>query len=139
MTYIVWVENMSVGISTFDEEHKIMFDMINDFYNNIKKRPNSENIDKLFNDIKTFATNHFESEEKLMIKYDYPEYESHKEEHEQFMLKIEEIGEKLRNKRLILSFDITNYIKQWITTHVDTIDKRYCEFLIKKGITSYLN
>lgn len=134
MSYLRWTEELAVGINAFDEEHKILFEMINDFYNNLKNQSNKENISALISEIKDYTENHFKHEETIMLRYHYPDYELHKKEHETLSLKVEELENKLNRGKLILTFEITNSLKDWITNHVDKVDKQYTEFLVEKGI-----
>ncbi len=49
---------------------------------------NPKELKEVIHDITKYALNHFSTEETLMIEFNYPEYESHKEEHSVFARKM---------------------------------------------------
>jgi len=134
MAAITWNESMSVKINSIDEQHKKLFEMINDFYNNISKRSNDELILKLVSGMKNYTVMHFSTEERYMKQYKYPSYELHKKEHEDFIAKVNALEEKLKKGTIIVSFEITNFLKDWIKHHIQNTDKQYSDFFLKHGV-----
>jgi hemerythrin len=66
-----------------------------------------------------------------MQSVNFPELDDHKKEHEAFMQKANEFYEKYTSGRLILSLEVTNFIKEWITHHIKNEDKKYAVFARK--------
>jgi hemerythrin len=123
MAAITWNESMSVKINSIDNQHQKLFEIINDFYDNISKHSTNELILKLVDGMKTYAIMHFSTEENYMRQYNYPKYEQHKKEHTDFIEKINVLEEKLRSRKLIVSIEITNFLKDWIKKHIQNTDK----------------
>ncbi len=134
MAAINWNDSMSVKIGSIDDQHKKLIEMINDFYDNISKRSNDELILKLVGGMKTYTAMHFTTEEKYMKLYKYPNYEQHKKEHEDFIAKVNALEEKIKKGKTIVSFEITNFIKDWIKKHIQDTDKQYSDFFLKHGV-----
>ncbi|NVO11292.1 MAG: hemerythrin family protein [Bacteroidales bacterium] len=134
MAAILWTEALSVKIRSIDDQHKKLIDMINDFYDNISKHSNNELIIKLVNGMKSYTIMHFNQEERYMVQYKYPYYEQHKKEHEQFIAKVNALEEKLKQGKIIVSFEITSFLKDWLKQHIMKTDKQYGDFFIKHGI-----
>jgi len=134
MAAITWTDSLSVKINSIDEQHKKLIEMINDFYDNISKRSNQELISKLIKGMKDYTIMHFNTEEKYMRQFKYPNYEQHKKEHEDFISKVNALEEKLKKGTTIVSFEITNFLKDWIKKHIQESDKQYTEFFIKNGV-----
>jgi hemerythrin-like metal-binding protein len=134
MAYIDWNENLSVKVSSIDAQHKKLFELINDFYDNIQNRSNDESILCLINGMKQYTQTHFTTEEKYMEKYNYPDYDTHKSEHNKFIEKVSAIEEKYKNGKLILSFEITGLLKDWLKNHIQIEDKKYSDFFVKNGV-----
>lgn len=134
MAAIAWNDSLSVKIKSIDDQHKKLIDMINDFYDNISKHSNNELIINLVNGMKNYTVMHFSMEERYMVQYKYPYYEQHKKEHEHFIAKVNELEEKLKKGRIIVSFEITSFLKDWLKHHIQTVDKQYSDFFIKHGI-----
>lgn len=135
MSFLSWTKDLSVNIDSIDNQHKKLIELISDFYDNIQKRSNDENIAKLIKGMKDYTIMHFSSEEKYMKQYNYPDYETHKKEHDAFIAKVMEIEEKFNSGKLMVSFEITTFLKGWIKKHILEIDKKYSEYFIQHGIS----
>jgi len=134
MAAITWNESLSVKIDSIDDQHKKLIEMINEFYENISKRSNDENILKLISGMKDYTVMHFNSEEKYMVQYKYPKYEQHKKEHEGFIARVNALEAKMKKGTIILSYEITSFLKDWIKHHIQNSDKQYSEFFIRNGV-----
>ena len=134
MAFFKWNNTFSVGVASIDEQHKILINMINDFYDNLKNRSNNENISILINEMKNYAQFHFALEEKYMTQFNYPEVVLHKEQHDYFDNKVEELEEKFNKDTLIISFEITSFLKEWLKNHILVEDKKYTVFFNQKGV-----
>ncbi len=134
MAAITWNKSMSVKINSIDEQHIVLIEMINDFYENINNRSNNENISKLISGMKKYTIMHFNIEEKYMQQFKYPSYETHKKEHDEFIAKVNALEEKFNNGTLIISFEITSFIKDWIKDHIQFTDMKYSDFFIRNGV-----
>jgi len=134
MAFMNWNESLSVRIDSIDDQHKKLIDLINDFYDNIQRRSNSENISELIRGMKSYTQLHFATEERYMQRLDYPNYAIHKSEHDNFMDKVTALEEKFNSGKIIISFEITGFLKDWVRNHIQVVDKQYSDFLIKNGI-----
>ena len=134
MALFKWDESLSVKIQSIDKQHMKLIDMINDFYENINSRSNGENISKLIKGMREYTQIHFSSEEREMVKYSYPNYEEHKLEHIIFIEKVMAVEEKIKIGKLIVSFEITGFLKDWLKNHILHTDKQYSNFFIEKGL-----
>ncbi len=127
-------ENLSVKIKSIDDQHSKLFDLINDFYDNIKNRSNVENILGLINGMKEYTQSHFKTEENFMLQLNYPYYDAHKNEHDIFISKITTVEDKIRSGKLVVSFEITGFLRDWLKNHIQVTDKKYSSFFIQNGI-----
>ncbi len=134
MAFFNWNDDLSVKIRSIDNQHMKLIEMINDFYDNIKNRSNDDSIKKLITEMRKYAQSHFNLEEKYMKQYSYPGYDAHKKEHELFISKVVELEEKYQNGKLLLTFEITGFLKDWVKHHIQVVDKKYSQFFIDKGI-----
>jgi len=134
MAAIYWTDSLSVKIDSIDSEHKTLIDMINDFYENINKKSNNENVLNLIKGLKNYSIQHFGREEMLMRQYSYPYFEDHKKQHNDFILKVISIEEKIKKGTIIISFEITNFLRDWLKHHIQETDKKYTEFFLMHGL-----
>ena len=134
MKFIEWDDTLSVKIESIDEEHKELIGMINEFYENVREQSQAELMAALIRRMKKYSVFHFSTEESYMRLYDFPGYEKHKKEHDAFIAKVADLEERFNNGRLIISFEVSNFLKKWVKNHIQKTDKMYSEFFIKKGI-----
>jgi len=134
MTVIDWSENLSLKIKLIDEQHKKLIDLINDFYDGINKSSSKEKIFEMINAMKNYAGFHFSTEENLLQRYNFPDYQNHRNTHDKFIVSVNNFEERFKSGKLLLSLEITNFIKEWITNHIMKTDKQYADFLIKNGV-----
>jgi hemerythrin len=85
--------------------------------------------------MKTYTIHHFSTEELYMKRFSYPEYEEHRKEHQNFINKVNAVEEKLQKGTMVISFEITSFLKDWIKNHIQNTDKKYTEFFLKHGIS----
>jgi len=134
MAAITWSESLSVKIESIDDQHKKLIEMINDFYENISKRTNNENIIVLIDGMKKYTIEHFSYEERYMKQFGYPEYEQHKQEHDNFIARVTVLEEKFKKGTIILSYEITSFLKDWIKYHIQNSDMKYTSFFKNNGM-----
>lgn len=134
MAAINWTDDLSVRISSIDEQHKRLINLINDFYENIRLKTPKEKISDLIKEMKEYTVFHFSAEEKYFRQYNYPGYLKHKEEHDDFVRKVLDFEERYKSGKMLLSVEITNFIKEWVSHHICHTDKMYSDFLIQRGI-----
>ncbi|WP_016778656.1 bacteriohemerythrin [Anaerophaga thermohalophila] len=126
-----WTEDLSVDHEQLDKEHQSLFEMLSDFYEGIQNGSSKEKLASLIKGLLDYAQIHFTNEEEYMQSVNFPELDDHKKEHEAFMQKANEFYEKYTSGRLILSLEVTNFIKEWITHHIKNEDKKYAVFARK--------
>jgi hemerythrin len=134
MAYLNWNNTLSVNIESIDKQHQKLIDLINDFYDNLQKRQNKENIVTLIAGMKDYTCKHFMAEERLMKQHAYPDYEAHKCEHDAFIAKVTDLETRHNKGTLIVSFEITSFLKDWLKNHIQGVDKKYSDFFIQNGV-----
>jgi hemerythrin-like metal-binding protein len=134
MAFINWSDELSVQIKSIDDQHKILIEQINMFCANFNIGSKTEKMENLIKAMKDYTIFHFSTEEKYMKQLNYPEYNSHKAEHDKFVETVTDYEERYKNGRLLLSVEITFFIKEWVSTHILVTDKKYSEFFTRNGI-----
>ncbi len=120
-----WNDKYSVGISMIDEEHKKLFGILNKA---ILAKGNNDNPDELrevLREITKFALTHFKTEETCMKKFNYPEYQDHKEEHRGFSTEIIAYLHKVIKGDYQIVNEIIEYLKWWLANHIQGTYKKY--------------
>ena len=135
MEIIRWDKTFSVNVLRFDEDHKNIILIINRLNAAMQKNDEREKISDTLNEMTLYATSHFKTEEDYMIRFGYPEYELHKEEHRAFTRTTVDFCKSVMNGNYSIAYDLLEYLKQWLGNHIQGTDKKYTECFNKNGIT----
>ncbi len=137
MPLIPWENKFELGISEIDEQHKKMLQIINklyDMFDGIKNESQIE-IDKIIKEMAEYALYHFATEEKYFELFNYEDKEAHIEIHNQYRNKIEEwqkeYNESKDNK---IFFEISNFLHDWWSWHINNADREYVPFMRANNI-----
>jgi hemerythrin-like metal-binding protein len=129
-----WNDNLSVGVETFDKQHKKLIDLFNAFFASIQNKEGKERMEKVINGLKQYTVEHFKSEEDKMVLYKFPGYISHKKDHDDFVKAVIDFENRFKQGKMVLTIELTNFIKDWISDHIMKIDKQYTDFFVQKGV-----
>ncbi|TWX46552.1 hemerythrin domain-containing protein [Colwellia hornerae] len=88
---IAWVAEYSVGNKEIDEQHKVLFTIINDFFQQESKQA----AIMTFKNLSSYIDLHFETEENLLRQINYPDTEDHIKKHAELRNKFHLLEEKL--------------------------------------------
>ena len=135
MELIKWKSEFSVNVLRFDEEHKNIILIINKLNAALQKNDESEKVSDTLNEMTSYASNHFKAEEDYMRRFEYPEYELHKEEHRKFIKTTVDFCNRVMNGDYNIAFDLLEYLNQWLANHIQGTDKRYTECFNRNGIS----
>lgn len=127
MEYIKWKEEFSVENELIDGQHKELFRLINAFYNNIKSKSAREATLKAITDMESYIHTHFADEETMMSKVGYAHLIDHMKEHQIFIESVADFKKRYMEGRLLLSLEVSGFIKNWITEHILIKDQMYKE------------
>lgn len=129
MSEINWNMSMETGIENIDEQHKMLISVINDFYNEIQKGSSKDRMLHLLKELKKYTDYHFTDEEKYMESVDYPELEKHRKIHESFVKRVSGFEQRFISGKMLLTLEVTNFIKEWIVKHIMDEDKKIADYV----------
>lgn len=124
----MWTNELSVNNIQIDNEHKQLFSLIDKFYKGIRDNSPKERLEELILGLVNYTKTHFANEEVHMAKMNYPDLESHKQLHAQFVDKVYSYHERLTNRKMLLSIEVTNFLKDWLINHIKGSDQQYAAF-----------
>ena len=134
MPAISWENKYSVKIKKIDKQHKKIISILNDIYDLNQQEKPQEFVGKILQDLIEYIKYHFSTEEGYMIKYEYPDIEEQKREHEKFIDKICEFQKEYLKHRSITIVNLFNFIWDWFAHHILTVDKKLLPFFQQKGV-----
>jgi|MDTC01.2.fsa_nt_gb hemerythrin len=131
---INWADYYSVKVKEMDEQHKKLIQLINDFYNAYQSGT-TEEVPALMEGVIKYTKVHFSREEKLIKQHGFPEYDSHKAEHDDFAKKAIAMNQKYISGDKSIAGEMAVVLSNWLTNHIVINDKKYGVYLNSKGVT----
>jgi hemerythrin len=131
---VTWSATYSVGIKLIDDQHKELFNLVNDMYNHVNN--DDEEAERAYfqgviKQVADYVKKHFATEETIMKRTKFQGYAGHKKAHDSFILNVVDIIEKFNEGKRVPLISLTHFIKDWILTHIAIMDKQHFERLIK--------
>lgn len=134
MPLIEWTDELSIGIKEIDAEHKKLIELVNSLCEEIGLADTHELGLKRFDNLYTHTKNHFETEEELMVKHQYPRSALHIGEHNNLLQKVKSIRYLYSvNDQTVIS-SLASIFKDWFLRHFDGEDKSLAMYLNNKGV-----
>jgi hemerythrin-like metal-binding protein len=134
-----WTEDLATGVEKIDEQHKELFEKINDLVAAVKQSACKYKIGDVIKFLEDYVAFHFGEEEAYMLRFDYPDYRGHKAQHEKFIANFNELKKELpkleggsKPGSYDLSVETNRVVVDWILDHIAKVDKRLGVFLKDK-------
>lgn len=132
-----WDEGFSVGIPSFDDQHKKLFEIVNRVFMALvsKNDPASrELLNGALNEMVEYMKLHFEAEEEAMRAHGYPDYATHKNEHDVFADSVMDFKRRHDKGDAVMTVELLASLVKWLDTHLNGTDKRYTAHLSARGV-----
>jgi hemerythrin len=134
MNLINWTNDLSVNIRPIDEEHKKLISMVNELHSAMGSGKGKEAMGKVLAGLVDYTKTHFATEERLMEKYAYIGFLNHKAQHDALTKQVMDLYAKFQEGKTMVTVEVMNFLKDWLTKHIQDSDKKYGPFLNSKGI-----
>jgi len=134
MALLNWNESYSVKIREIDLQHQKLVGLINDLHDGMKAGRGSAVLGSILTELVNYTAFHFAFEEKIFDKYGYPETSVHKKEHADLVKQVLAYKESFDSGKSVLTIDLMNFLRDWLTKHISGSDKKYTSFLTGKGL-----
>ncbi|MEW8415465.1 MAG: bacteriohemerythrin [Candidatus Thiodiazotropha sp.] len=132
--FVAWDNSLSVGIQAIDDEHQKLLTLINNLQTAVLY-PTGESFERqALSELVDYTKYHFAREEKLMSDYGYPDYEAHKKQHEEMIVKVMRFLDSYEKDREATIDELTGFLKNWLVDHIAGTDQQYSQFLREKGV-----
>lgn len=134
MAIIKWNDRYRVNIVSIDEQHRGFIEMVNKLKRFLSRNEEYSAIKSILAEMKEYAKNHFDLEEKYMIDTNFPLYGEHKKEHEFFKSQIDRFQKYYYAGRAHLTAQMLTFLSSWLKDHLLGTDRKYIEHFRKAGI-----
>lgn len=124
MAFLTWDDSFSVGVQEIDNQHKKLIEMLNQFYEHVAA-DNKKALAELLKAMGEYTVYHFQTEEKYFDRFQFAEAPAHKQKHKDFIAKVNDVATRFNAGKMVISIELTNFIKDWVVNHVKNEDKHY--------------
>jgi hemerythrin len=120
---VEWRDEFEIGVPEIDDQHRRLIALLAGFYEALGPVTAREALGELLSGLIDYTRYHFATEERLMLGTDYPMLQAHKAEHAGFVAKVSAMSKRFAENRLVLSFEATDFIREWLFAHILISDK----------------
>jgi hemerythrin len=134
-----WKNSYSVGVKELDLQHQTLLKLINELDQFLENRQEASSKARCYaalNALVKYAELHFSAEEGYLSKYAYPKYDLQKKEHEDFIDTVFSMNARFEKDGAYTLNEIVNYLRDWYSLHILSLDQKYKQFLAEKGAES---
>ena len=134
MALFVWDEIYRVGISTIDEQHQRLFDIVNRFHDAVVRREGRWALVSAFDELAEYTAYHFRDEEQRMAEVGYPDLARHRGYHEKLVDLVITYRAQLAAGADGIEARALDFIKMWLNAHVLGTDKEIGRYVVERRI-----
>jgi len=126
-----WTEDLSVGVDLIDQQHKIWFEKANQLFDAGKNGKAKEFISQMLDFLDEYTKMHFRDEEKYMLSIQYPEYETQKKLHTNFIAELAKLKSEYAKSggNIAVIINANQMVINWLIQHISTQDKKIGQYV----------
>ena len=125
-----WDDSLNIGIGLIDNQHKIIFDLINDLGNALDAMADKKIVDTLLDVIENYVFRHFEAEEELIAPHQGAM--EHTLEHYGLIKEFRKFRLSFRNRNGGKSL-AHDFLDQWFVRHITEHDLPFFQRIATGG------
>jgi hemerythrin len=134
MRFITWNESFAVNVEEIDAQHQWLTDIINTLYDELNENKGKRLLEIVLESLIQYTQMHFKTEENLMLKYKYPNYDEHKAKHQELADKVNAWNSALADGQSTLTKEMLEFLKSWLENHEVINDRPLGIYLNARGI-----
>lgn len=129
-----WDKSLETGNIIIDSQHKDIIEAINNLLDACSKGKGRSEVENTLKFLQDYVVKHFNDEEKLQIKSNYPDYKAHREKHEAFKKVVNDITDEYNKDgaSIQLVAKVNYSVAGWLIAHIKSEDKRVAQHIKNK-------
>jgi hemerythrin len=130
-----WSDVFVLGIDSIDTQHRWLVEATNRLHDQIESQELEYGVVReILEGLADYTMNHFILEEELFARLNYPESDTHIEEHNAFTHKTIDLLLCFERGEEAVDEDILEFLQAWLVHHILQVDKAYVSFLKANGV-----
>ena len=132
MALVNWKDDYSVGHVSIDQDHRKLFQLINDFHYAYATSRDRREVGLMLTTLIRYAEEHFTREEAIMAEVGYPELAVQQEQHVKLVEAIFALQSELDSRSIRLEKDLIKFLSHWLLDHIVDHDRKLGTFLAQE-------
>ena len=134
MALLSWNSSYSVNVGSCDAEHQKLFSLINQLHDAMKVGRGRAVLADIVGELEKYTKTHFQAEEALMERSQYPDINAHRLQHREFVSKVAAFKKQLKEDTGADSVEVLAFLQDWLSRHILETDKKYAPHMNSCGI-----
>lgn len=132
-TKVNWNDDYATGIQYIDDQHKMLFQMAEDFRSALEVGEGEGVYSSLLDALKLYCRSHFGIEEKCMDEYHCPVAQVNKRDHEKFLKTLAGFQQRYAASGFSRTdaWELTDVMSKWLVNHIVHIDLQLKQYINK--------
>lgn len=124
-----------IGLNIIDSQTKKWVEHINKFYADFKRKAAPKMILQSLDELIDYTGYHFGFEDKYLKDFNYTKYDEFKQNHDNFMLTLQNHRAEYANGENIAIIRAIIFIKSWMSNYKSTIDAEFISLFKSHGLS----
>lgn len=137
MALLEFTDQLKVGFTLIDDDHKILIDQINMLAEALTENDQGDVVESVLNVLIDYTEFHFGREQHLMEQFGYEEHPGHLREHTVLVKQVTEMRRRFVSGECSAK-DLLAFLKVWISQHILKSDRKLAAFLVEQSAPTVL-
>jgi hemerythrin len=124
-----WLEAYAVGLEAIDDDHKLLLTAASRVHKAILRDDGFAEISRALALLADSAREHFQREERLFERHDFPLLAAHRRLHQRLLDEISEKTKTARDPAVNMNPEFMAFLKEWVLDHILTEDRKFVDYL----------
>jgi len=131
----LWNQTLETGITLIDDQHKELFRQVDILFDSANANAASERVSKTLKFLGEYVEKHFNDEQQLHLKAQYPKREQHKKMHIAFVEAFKNLKQSYDadGAKLAVLLKINRTVSEWLKSHIMVHDKDFAAYYKSSG------
>ena len=134
MDYFQWSDELSVGNSLIDQDHKELVNLVNELHQAVQDGKSNETLGRILQALFTYTQEHFQREELLMEHINYVDKEAHLDQHKKLIDQVVVLQDAFDRGRVEVANNTAELLRYWLTHHIMRTDKKLSLAIAASGL-----
>lgn len=122
-----WSSQLDIGVDEMNHQHQVLLDLMNDLHNKWERKESRLVLGEALTKLKLATVEHFREEEEFQEKIGWSKLDTHKMIHKRLLDKFGSLEEEFK-KTGELGEPFFHFLRFWLSSHIQGIDKEYAAF-----------